>query len=133
MKRIYTLWTIWMLSLIPMLAQTIAGGEIQVKKQSVSISDNQMILVGMDLTIPADMEISSDRMLTLTPVLKTNDGSANKGYIIKNAEYMLTTTDKSIVEIADTCGFNDSNYFSTIFKKIHGVSPREYRKSSQYI
>lgn len=37
-----------------------------------------MILVGMDLTVPADMEISSDRMLTLTPVLQTKDGSANK-------------------------------------------------------
>ena len=78
MKRIYTLWTIWMLSLIPMLAQKIAGDEIQVAKQSVTISENQMILVGMDLTIPADMEISSDRMLTLTPVLQAKDGSANK-------------------------------------------------------
>ena len=37
-----------------------------------------MILVGMDLTIPADMEISSDRMLTLTPILQTKDGLANK-------------------------------------------------------
>ena len=78
MKRIYTLWTILMLSFIPMLAQTIGGSRIQVAKQSVTISDNQMILVGMDLTIPADMEISSDRMLTLTPVLQTRDGSMSK-------------------------------------------------------
>ena len=78
MKRIYTLWTMLMLSLIPMVAQTIGGSQIQVAKQSVTISENQMILVGMDLTVPADMEISSDRMLTLTPVLQTKDGSANK-------------------------------------------------------
>ena len=78
MKRIYILWTIWMLSLIPMVAQTIGGSQIQVSRQSVTISNNQMILVGMDLTIPADMEISSDRMLTLTPILQTKDGLANK-------------------------------------------------------
>lgn len=78
MKRIYTLWTMLMLSLIPMVAQTIGGSQIQVAKQSVTISENQMILVGMDLTVPADMEISSDRMLTLTPVLQTKDGSMNK-------------------------------------------------------
>ena len=78
MKRIYILWTIWMLSLIPMVAQTIGGSQIQVSRQSVTISNSQMILVGMDLTIPADMEISSDRMLTLTPILQTKDGLANK-------------------------------------------------------
>ncbi len=37
-----------------------------------------MILVGMDITIPADMQISSDRMMTLTPVIQSEDGSANK-------------------------------------------------------
>jgi len=78
MKRIYTLWTMLLLSLLPMVAQTIGGSRIQVARQSVAISDNRMILVGMDLTIPADMEISSDRMLTLTPVLQTKDGQENK-------------------------------------------------------
>ena len=78
MKRIYILWTILMLSLMPMLAQTIGGSRIQVAKQSVSITENQMILVGMDLTVPADMEISSDRMLTLTPVLQAKDSTMNK-------------------------------------------------------
>ena len=37
-----------------------------------------MILVGMDITIPADMQISSDRMMTLTPIIQSEDGSANK-------------------------------------------------------
>lgn len=73
----------------------------------------------------------------ISTLFKKNSGVNFKNFLIlhrvKNAEYMLTTTDKSIIEIADTCGFNDSNYFSTIFKKIHGMSPREYRKSSQYI
>ena len=78
MKRIYTLLIMWMVTLLPMLAQSIGGSNIQIAKQSVTISDNQMILIGMDITVPADMDISSDRMLTLTPILQTKDGSMNK-------------------------------------------------------
>lgn len=78
MKRIYTLFIIAMVALLPVSAQSIGGSNIRIAKQSVTISDNQMILVGMDITVPADMEISSDRMLTLTPVLQTKDGSMNK-------------------------------------------------------
>ena len=69
MKRIYILWTILMFSFVPMMAQFIGGGEIKVSKQSVSISENNMILIGMDIAIPEEMHISSDRMLTLTPIL----------------------------------------------------------------
>jgi AraC-like DNA-binding protein len=39
----------------------------------------------------------------------------------------LTQTDKSITEIALDLGFNDSNYFSRLFRKNLGLSPREYR------
>ena len=35
----------------------------------------------------------------------------------------------SIKEIALACGFSDSLYFSTCFKKHIGISPREYRKN----
>jgi len=41
---------------------------------------------------------------------------------------LLKETKLSISEISEHCGFNDSNYFSTIFKKNLGISPREYRK-----
>ena len=77
MKRIYTL-LICVVALLPMMAQSVGSSQIQIAKQSVSISENNMIMVGMDITIPADMEISSDRVLTLTPVLKTNDDRQNK-------------------------------------------------------
>ena len=78
MKRIYTLIITLAMIALPTVAQTIAGGDIQIAKQSVSISDNNMILVGMDITIPAGMEISSDKMLQLTPVLHNEDDSKNK-------------------------------------------------------
>ncbi|MFN4227983.1 MAG: helix-turn-helix domain-containing protein [Candidatus Ratteibacteria bacterium] len=50
---------------------------------------------------------------------------------IKKIEYaskLLIETKNPISKIAGMCGFYDFNYFSRIFKKIKGVSPREFRK-----
>ena len=40
----------------------------------------------------------------------------------------LTSTDRSITQIAYDTGFNDSNYFSRMFKKFTGISPKEYKE-----
>ena len=48
---------------------------------------------------------------------------------LQNAENLLKNRNgRSISEIAYSCGFNDSNYFSDKFKKIHGISPLKYSK-----
>lgn len=41
---------------------------------------------------------------------------------------LLTTTSLSIMEISYQCGYNDSNYFSAVFKKIIGMPPQKFRK-----
>lgn len=41
---------------------------------------------------------------------------------------MLRFTDKTLEEIAVSVDMNGGNYFSRMFKKIEGISPREYRK-----
>jgi len=62
-------------------------------------------------------------------------GSTFKEYLnyirIRQACQSLLTTDDSITKIALNCGFSSSNYFKDLFRKINGVSPREYRKRSQ--
>ena len=40
---------------------------------------------------------------------------------------LLKSTDMYILEIAQSLGYDDPYYFSRIFKKMIGVSPREYR------
>ena len=43
-----------------------------------------------------------------------------------NAENLLENTTMSMTQIANHCGFSDSNYFSTLFKKFKGISPIKY-------
>jgi len=47
---------------------------------------------------------------------------------ITQAKKLLREGKFSITEIAFQVGFNDSNYFSSCFKKATGISPLEYRK-----
>ena len=51
-------------------------------------------------------------------------------YRIRQACDLLLNSDLSVTQIADQCGFSDSNYFGDAFKKATGLSPREYRKLS---
>ena len=47
---------------------------------------------------------------------------------VNNAASLLETTDYSMAEIAAIVGYEDPLYFSRLFRKIKGVSPRDYRK-----
>lgn len=64
---------------------------------------------------------------------KQTTGMGFKEYLnfvrLKHAQAALLTTDSTITDIALECGFNDSNYFKDLFKKIYGKSPREFRKN----
>lgn len=48
---------------------------------------------------------------------------------ISQAKSLLLNTDSDIGDIGKQVGYEDRNYFSIIFKKLEGVSPREYRRS----
>ena len=50
---------------------------------------------------------------------------------INKAKQLLIDENVSINKIAFECGYNDAFYFSRIFKKVTGVTPSEYRKTSQ--
>lgn len=46
---------------------------------------------------------------------------------VSKAIELLNTTSLPITEISAECGFNDSNYFATVFKKIVGTTPNLFR------
>ena len=51
-------------------------------------------------------------------------------YRVDRAKTMLRRTDKSIIQIAMECGFEDQSYFSRVFKRYTGAAPRAYRGSA---
>lgn len=44
------------------------------------------------------------------------------------AKAMLSDSDRRIIDVALDLGYGDPNYFSSSFKRITGVTPRQYRK-----
>ncbi len=48
-------------------------------------------------------------------------------YRVEQAANMLLATDMSVTEIAFRCGFNDTGYFIKAFKKLKGITPRQFR------
>ena len=61
-------------------------------------------------------------------------GMAPQKYITKaimdKSKLLLKTTSYSISEIAALLGVEDALYFSRMFKKHHGISPKAYRESA---
>lgn len=50
---------------------------------------------------------------------------------IEKAKQLLDTTDLSVNEVMWRVGYDDASYFSKLFKKIVGFSPRNYRESTK--
>lgn len=50
---------------------------------------------------------------------------------ISNAQALLQTTDHNVTEIASMVGYDNSLYFSRLFKKLNGLSPLQYRKQNK--
>ncbi len=46
---------------------------------------------------------------------------------IEKAKKLLSDPEKSLKEITFEIGYHEPNYFSKVFKKMCGVSPKEYR------
>lgn len=60
-------------------------------------------------------------------------GLSLKQFILRNkmdmANFMLTDTNQSIMDIAQSLGFYDSHNFSKAYKKVCGLTPTEYRNA----
>lgn len=66
----------------------------------------------------------------LSRKFKASTGIGLNEYInyvrITNAEKLLRENELSITQIAEQCGYNDSNYFSTVFKRVTGMTPHKF-------
>lgn len=66
----------------------------------------------------------------LSVLFKKNCGTGFTEYItqmkISRAKKLLLEQDMKVYEVADQLGFESAFYFSKVFKKVEGISPREY-------
>lgn len=70
---------------------------------------------------------------TLFKTFKESTGMSPHDYWqrlrVEHAQSKLKSTKQSVTQIALDCGFNTSQYFSSVFRKYTGITPRQYRKS----
>jgi AraC-like DNA-binding protein len=52
---------------------------------------------------------------------------------IERAQYLIVTTNKQQVEIAQMTGFENVQYFSRVFKRITGLTPGAYKTQNKYL
>ena len=50
-------------------------------------------------------------------------------YRIEQAAYLLDSTDLSVTEVGNRCGFWESSYFTKVFRKYKAITPVRYRQN----
>ena len=60
-------------------------------------------------------------------VSKRTAGETLDALLLQAAKIQLSTTSKSISQIADTLNFSDQSSFGKFFKRMQGMSPKEFR------
>lgn len=112
--------------------------DIEPKYDSEGISKiyKALVFVDKNYALQITLEEISD-VVNMNPsyfcrVFKKVTGKTLMEYInyvrIWKAENLLTSTEKSILDIAVETGFSSISYFNRVFKKIKGASPTVYRK-----
>ncbi len=105
------------------------GGSLRVEKVLNYIKGNYQSHITLSQTAKA-YSITPEH---LSRIFKKETGLSFHEYLtsirLKEAEHLLKLEEKkSISEVAYSCGFNDSNYFSYKFKKVYGLSPLQFQK-----
>ena len=88
-----------------------------------------------------DKKITIDELASLAGLARTTyikrfrsvTGKSPKQFIterrLKEAQNLLTSSDRSISKIAEDVGFYDAAHFIRTFLSVYGISPSEYRES----
>ncbi|MBO7356565.1 MAG: response regulator [Lachnospiraceae bacterium] len=124
----------------PLIFGTREMGEVSDDSNSSKIISDAKLYMSSHFTDPnlmlqdvaKSVNMSNSRFST---VFSQQNGQTFTEYLISlrlgKAKEMLRTTGIKSTQIARECGYNDSHYFSYIFKKNVGITPSEYRTQFQ--
>ncbi|MBR3574348.1 MAG: response regulator [Lachnospiraceae bacterium] len=124
----------------PMILGTREMGEVSDDPGTSKVISDAKLYMSEHFTDPnlmlqdvaKSVNMSNSRFST---VFSQQNGQTFTEYLISlrlgKAKEMLRTTGVKSTQIARECGYNDSHYFSYIFKKNVGITPSEYRAQFQ--
>ena len=102
----------------------------QINSAKITVHENVSTITPEELARLVCMSYSKFRK-----IFKEYTGFAPSQYIqevrINMAKEMLTNTSRSIKEIAFDLGYENKDYFFTVFKKVVGTTPANYRSHTQ--
>lgn len=97
----------------------------------------QKVITCIDTDITADLSLKTQaKLLNVNPsylstLFKKETGVTLTDYVnqkrVERAKKLLKAGNTQIQTVAQSCGVLDVNYFTKIFKKYTGVTPKEYR------
>ena len=124
----------------------ILDNNFQEKKHTKDASQNEIIMekaanyiskhFSEQLTLEKTAKVFGFSAAHFSVLFKQTTGFNFIEYLINmriiNAINLLKETDLKISEISSRCGYNDSNYFSAVFKKTIGITPLKYRIENNF-
>ncbi len=103
-----------------------------VVRKTVLLVDSDL---SADLSLKTLAEAQNISAGYLSAVFKKETGKTVSEFIrekrIKHAVHLLTTTHLQVQTIALHCGIMDVQYFTKLFKKETGMTPKQYRENTQ--
>ena len=110
----------------------------EVRAGSIPPPEDPQAVLGQAATLEGTKACAAEvlgRMTRLSTVFSQETGQTFVEYLtavrIEAAKQLLTCGNSRMSDIAFDVGYQDSHYFSYLFKKHVGVSPREYRIRSE--
>ena len=89
--------------------------------------------LAQDLSVTNLAEVFNNNPSYISRLFKQIEGTVLSQYVkearILEAKHLLRTTTLSVQNIADEVGFDTAQYFSMVFRKEVGVTPKTYRNS----
>ena len=109
-----------------------------IKKENRMHIENAMNYIDMhldeQLTLEKLSEVAAMSSSYFSQLFKMLNGFSAWEYIvekrIEQAQTLLLATEAPVLDIAFQCGFNNTTNFNRAFKKMTGMSPREYRSKA---
>ena len=110
------------------LIETSTGGHNPLQRAKAYIDEN----LAEDVKVSEVARRAGVSASQLQRIFRDATGMTCSTYLttarLTKAKELIAGTDRPITEIAFDVGYNDSNYFSTAFRKHEGITPSAYRK-----